>query len=672
LNTQGSSYDTVLAVYTGSPGALTSIACNDDVTSGTVWSSLSGVALSSATHYYVEVASYGTGAGGTLFLQGSYTGTIQNPAPVATVLSPSVVSAGDVTFTLVVTGSGFIPASVVQWNGVARTMSYVGASQLSAQIPASDIASPTTATVTVFTPAPGGGTSAGLPLSVRAQSKVGFTQQPAGATAGAAFTTQPVVAVQDVNGVTVTTDNATVVTLALTGPAGAAVSCTGGLSKTAVSGLAAFSGCSVDVANTGYGLHATASPALTPADSASFTVAAAGATHLGFSQQPSNGVTGTALAVQPVVTIRDGSGATVTGDNSTVVTLSLTGSGTLTCSGGVLTATASAGLATFSGCSVNSAGNFSLHATSNPVLTPADSNTFTVTGPASKLAITQQPGPSITAVAFALQPIVAVEDATGATVVSDNSTTVTLSLSGPGGGVLTCSGPGLTQQVVNGAAAFTGCSVSGPDGSYTIHAVSIPVVTPVDTASFGLTGPATRLSFSQQPTGAVTNKAFDFQPVVMLQDAAGATVAADNATLVTVTATGPGVLSCAATTVTAIAGVASFAGCQVDTAGSYTLAANSSPALTAAASTAFLVTGPATKLAFTQQPSNGKSGVVLPTQPTVTVQDAAGATVAADSATSTTLTLSGPGAGTLSCTGSLSRPVVNGVASFAGCSVSAP
>ncbi|MCI0400489.1 MAG: IPT/TIG domain-containing protein, partial [Gammaproteobacteria bacterium] len=62
-------------------------------------------------------------------------------------------------FTLTVNGSNFINGSVVRWNGADRTTTFVSATQLTATIPASDIATAGTAAVTVFTPLPGGGAS---------------------------------------------------------------------------------------------------------------------------------------------------------------------------------------------------------------------------------------------------------------------------------------------------------------------------------------------------------------------------------------------------------------------------------------------------------------------------------------------------------------------------------
>jgi hypothetical protein len=91
-----------------------------------------------------------------------------NPVPVLTSISPSSASAGGPAFTLTVTGSDFVNGSVVRWNGADRMTTYVSPTQLTAAITAADIASAGTASVTVFTPAPGGGTSAAQSFSIAA------------------------------------------------------------------------------------------------------------------------------------------------------------------------------------------------------------------------------------------------------------------------------------------------------------------------------------------------------------------------------------------------------------------------------------------------------------------------------------------------------------------------
>ncbi len=89
-----------------------------------------------------------------------------NPVPAITTISPSSTTAGDAAFTLTVNGTGFNSSSVVNWNGAGRTSNYVSSTQLTAAITAADVAAAGTASVTVFNPAPGGGTSAAATFTV--------------------------------------------------------------------------------------------------------------------------------------------------------------------------------------------------------------------------------------------------------------------------------------------------------------------------------------------------------------------------------------------------------------------------------------------------------------------------------------------------------------------------
>ena len=79
------------------------------------------------------------------------------PVPAIGSLSPAGATAGTPAFTLTVTGSNFVPCSVVQWNGVTRVTTYVSSTQLSAAILATDLVSVGSPTVTVFNTTSGGG-----------------------------------------------------------------------------------------------------------------------------------------------------------------------------------------------------------------------------------------------------------------------------------------------------------------------------------------------------------------------------------------------------------------------------------------------------------------------------------------------------------------------------------
>jgi hypothetical protein len=91
-----------------------------------------------------------------------------NPVPDLTSLDPSSATAGGPAFTLTVNGSSFVSNSVVRWDGTDRTTTFVSSTQLTADIPDTDIAAEGTSDVTVFNPTPGGGTSGALTFTTNA------------------------------------------------------------------------------------------------------------------------------------------------------------------------------------------------------------------------------------------------------------------------------------------------------------------------------------------------------------------------------------------------------------------------------------------------------------------------------------------------------------------------
>jgi hypothetical protein len=83
-----------------------------------------------------------------------------NPVPLVNQpLVPMTLPPGGSSFTLTVNGTGFVSGSVVDWNGAPLATTFVSGSQLTASVPASEIASAGTASVTVVSPTPGGGKS---------------------------------------------------------------------------------------------------------------------------------------------------------------------------------------------------------------------------------------------------------------------------------------------------------------------------------------------------------------------------------------------------------------------------------------------------------------------------------------------------------------------------------
>ena len=92
--------------------------------------------------------------------------TVYDPPPALTSLSPGQATIGDPGFTLTLTGSNFLPRSVVQWAGQSRATTYVSGTELTAAITAPDIATAGLYQVTVVTPEPGGGSSSAIDFGV--------------------------------------------------------------------------------------------------------------------------------------------------------------------------------------------------------------------------------------------------------------------------------------------------------------------------------------------------------------------------------------------------------------------------------------------------------------------------------------------------------------------------
>ena len=85
---------------------------------------------------------------------------VPNPVPVVNQpLLPTAIQPGTSVPVVIVNGTGFVPGSVVYWNGTPRVTQYIGAAQLSVALTSSDVAAPGTGWVSVVNPSPGGGQS---------------------------------------------------------------------------------------------------------------------------------------------------------------------------------------------------------------------------------------------------------------------------------------------------------------------------------------------------------------------------------------------------------------------------------------------------------------------------------------------------------------------------------
>lgn len=91
---------------------------------------------------------------------------VDNPAPVIASISPAMALAGAASEVITVTGSGFVPSTVVDVNGSARATTYVSVTQVSATLPSTDFSAAGNLSIAAVNPSPGGGTSAAVTLAV--------------------------------------------------------------------------------------------------------------------------------------------------------------------------------------------------------------------------------------------------------------------------------------------------------------------------------------------------------------------------------------------------------------------------------------------------------------------------------------------------------------------------
>jgi len=400
------------------------------------------------------------------------------------------------------------------------------------------------------------GAGARVAVAYGVATQIAFTTQPAGATGGSAFSTQPVVAAQDANGNTVQDyTGAVALSIASGGTAGATLSgCVGTLSG----GVTTFRGCAIDKAGNAYKLQA--SDRTLSVNSSSFNVTVGAAAQLTFTTQPSGAVSNAAFSTQPSVTAQDAGGNTVTSYAGTVALSILSGPAGATLSG--CTGTLSRGVTSFSGCKLDKAGSYVLRA--RDATLSADSASFDVAaGAAARLVFSTQPAGAAGGSAFTTQPVVTAQDAAGNTAAS-YSGTVTLSIAS--GGTAGAALSGCTSTLRAGVTSFSGCKIDRVGTGYVLAARDGTLS--ATSAAFNVTaGAAARLLFTTQPAGAVANAAFTTQPVVTAFDAGGnvATGYAGTLTPTIVAGTGGGTISACQTSLSA--GVTTFSRCKINKSG---------------------------------------------------------------------------------------------------------
>ena len=223
----------------------------------------------------------------------------------------------------------------------------------------------------------------------------------------------------------------------------------GTLTATVSGGIATFTNLADDTAETITLKFSSGN--LAPATSGNIVVSPAAASKLVVTQQPSSATAGAIFTTQPVVKEEDQFGNVITTDSTCTVTVARGSVGTAALQGSNLTVTLADGVATFGGLSYDKAETMNLGFTTNASGVAAASSNNIVVSPAaaSQLVINQQPSPTATAgQPFATQPVIYEEDPFNNILTDDNSTVITAMLNS-GAGPL----EGTTQITVSGGVA---------------------------------------------------------------------------------------------------------------------------------------------------------------------------------------------------------------------------
>jgi len=303
------------------------------------------------------------------------------------------------------------------------------------------------------------------------------------------LSTQPVVAVVDAYGNTVTSDSSTSVSVSVS-----AGSLGGTTSVTAASGVVTFS----DVTYTGSdSVAATLTYAATGLTSASGSVTASGpgaaATIASNAGDGQSATVGTTVSTAPSVLVTDSAGNAVSGVS---VTFAVASGGGSVASSATVTSDSS-GVATSPAWTLGTtAGSNTLTATSSGL--SGSPVTFTATGTAAAAAQLREvtaPVAGASGAVLSTQPVVRITDFYLNTVTSDSSTQVTVSVSGDA-----TLGGTTTVTAVNGVVTFTDLTLVGAVGTDYTLTFATSVLTSA-TATVSPSGAGTAASFVISGTG---------------------------------------------------------------------------------------------------------------------------------------------------------------------------
>ena len=559
-----------------------------------------------------------------------------NPVKIAGTVISAVITAGGGTLTNATATSdanGRVTFSGLSMSGTvgARTISF---------------SSPALPTVT-----------SSMTLNAGAASQLVLTTAARASTNGSAFGTQPVVAIRDSSGNTVTTATDVITMTVSTG-----ATTVGTVTATAVSGVASFA--TVGITGTGGTTY-------------TLTFSRTGLTSATQSIMPSDGPVATPAA------------PTITSITAGSTQLSVAFTAPKNTGGSALTNYE---------YSTDSGGTWvtpSPAATASPLVITGLTNgtTYTVklravNAVGSGAASTGSTGTPVAGTASAATSTLAVG---GTTLTSGQTTVVTVVVKDAGGSLVTAAtGAEFALTSTLGTIGTVSCTGGTCTATYTAVTAGTDSVsakiggTNIVNSPAAITvtaGAAANLALTPSAAGAASGAVFTTQPRVAVRDAARNTVTTDNSSVITMTvSTGATIVGTATQTAvngiatltvnagativgtatqTAVNGIATFSTVGLSgTAATYMLTF-ATGSLTSATQTIALGAGTGTQLALTTSAAGAASGAAFTTQPIVAIQDAAGNT---NTSAVDVITMTVSAGGTV--VGTATKTAVNGIATF--------
>jgi hypothetical protein len=385
----------------------------------------------------------------------------------------------------------------------------------------------------------------------------------------------------------------------------------------------------------------------------------------------------------PRISVRDQFGNVA---NSTVVVSASIGAGAV---GAIMSGTTSisltAGVGNFTTLSLNKAfTGYTLDFASGGLATATCTAFNIVHAAASQLTLSTQPSTINAGSAISPSPVVSLFDALGNACTSDNASVVRCTIfSNPSTGSLrltTAITTPVTQvdvTAVAGVVTFNNLTIDKVGNGYTLSfaGVSPVALTAVTSNPFAVNpGAPASATVATQPTNAVAGTIVSPFPSVQIKDQFGNNVTTDNATQVTATiSTNPGTSTLGGnTTAQASGGVATFNNLTLNKTGTgYILTFTPNSFTGPVASSTFNITpAPAATMAVTAQPTSpATAGATIAGNPAVTLSDNFGNICTNDNATVVTVAIgTNPTVGS-TLSGTVSKPVTAGVASFTNLSI---